>query len=85
MWEGGFLNVQQMENDQEETSELRRKPVSNWPKKSLTGDKPEWPDITCVGWKKNHNLKIELCFYLRDKMEDLTLEDTLCMSSAGLL
>lgn len=29
MWEGGFLNVQQMENDQEETSELRRKPVSN--------------------------------------------------------
>ena len=28
MWEGGFLNVQQMDNDQEETSELRRKPVS---------------------------------------------------------
>ena len=28
MWEGGFLNVQQMENDQKETSELRRKPVS---------------------------------------------------------
>ena len=41
MWEGGFLNVQQMDNDQEETSELRRKPVSNLPKKSLTGDKPE--------------------------------------------